>query len=462
MVVALNVPTVLVVAGFDPSCGAGYVADVLTCRVVGVYAVVVPTCIVVQDLDRVYAVYDVDHKVQREIVNSVTKRLEIKCIKVGVIRSRHCVELVRDLVTELKCPLVVDPIHRARDGTTLTPPEVLHYLLKELGSYITVLTPNIEEAKLLSGRSIEGIDDVVEVAKYLTKLGPRAVLVKGGHLPTSSKVIDVLYDRGSGVVKFFEHTRVGVKFHGIGCVLSSLIASHLAKGMDIVDAVEASTSLLNTMIQYSYSVALGTEYSVVNVLAPLEKDALRYRVLHSVKHAVELLERYGDVVSHLIPEVQMNLVEALPHPYARSIQDVVGIPGRIVRISNRAKAVSAPDFGASKHVARAVLTAMKFNPEVRSCANIVYCEELVKVLKELGYRVSSFNRAEEPEHIKATEGASIPWGIETAIRKVGYVPDAVIDYGDWGKEPHIYIFGKDAGDVVRKLIEIARRWRGSQ
>jgi hydroxymethylpyrimidine/phosphomethylpyrimidine kinase len=177
-----------------------------------------------------------------------------------------------------------------------------------------------------------------------------------------------------------------------------------------------------------------------------------------LKKAVEMLESHTEVAS-LIPEVQMNLVMALPYPYAKSVDDVAGIPGRIVRIGNKVKASGAPSFGASSHVARAVLKAMEYDKNIRAAADIRFSNEILEIIKNLGFTISFYDRREEPPEIKSKEGGTIPWGVEEAIKRVGKVPDVIYDPGDWGKEPIIKIFGKDAVDVANKIITIALNLR---
>ncbi|OYT67964.1 MAG: hypothetical protein B6U65_01275 [Candidatus Wolframiiraptor sp. EX4484-121] len=121
----------------------------------------------------------------------------------------------------------------------------------------------------------------------------------------------------------------------------------------------------------------------------------------------------------------------------------------------------APWFGASRHVANAVLTAMKFDPRIRSAMNLRYDKRLIEAAEKLGWTVSFYDRREEPEEIKRLEGRTVPWGIEVAVRRVGgRVPDLVYHLGDWGKEPMTLVFGRDSMDVVdkvRRLVAEASR-----
>jgi len=140
---------------------------------------------------------------------------------------------------------------------------------------------------------------------------------------------------------------------------------------------------------------------------------------------------------------------------AEEVGDVAAVPGRIVRIWDRVKASDHPWFGASSHVAKAVLTLMKHYPGMRAAMNIRYDEQFIEAAKDLGWVVSFYDRREEPEEVKRIEGATIPWGIEAAIKRAGgKAPDLIYHRGDWGKEPMMLIFGRDAVEVVEKLEKL--------
>jgi predicted fused transcriptional regulator/phosphomethylpyrimidine kinase len=143
-------------------------------------------------------------------------------------------------------------------------------------------------------------------------------------------------------------------------------------------------------------------------------------------------------------------------PYATSLSDVVGIPGRIVQLRDHVKASSCPEFGASRHVASMILTAMTKNPAVRSGMNIRYSTEIIDSCRKLGFSTASYDRRKEPEHLREVEGATIPWGVKSAIESAGLVPDVIYHLGDWGKEPMATVLGSSGTDVVEKALKIVR------
>ncbi len=174
-------------------------------------------------------------------------------------------------------------------------------------------------------------------------------------------------------------------------------------------------------------------------------------ILKELENAVRELENTENA-SFLCPEVQINFVYARKN--AKNINDVAGFPGRIVRVWNTLKSFTKPAYGASKHVAKALLVAMKYNSKIRACMNIKYDKDVEEACKKAGLKIASFDRRDEPEEIKKIEGKSTEWGINHAIQSVGYVPDVIFDCGDFGKEPIAFIFGRDPRDVLKKFKKI--------
>lgn len=445
----------LTIAGSDSGGGAGIQADLKTFAALGVHGLSVITSITAQNTYEVRAVFDLPLDIIKTQFEAVVEDIGVDAAKTGMLSRKEVVELVASLLKSYGIPTVVDPVMVAKSGAPLLREDAVEALVKKLIPVATVVTPNRFEAEKITGIQIKTVEDARKVAKVIVEdLGARAAVVKGGHLEGDESV-DVLYV--DGVFKEFRGKRVYTKnTHGTGCSFSAAIAAELAKGKPIVEAVRIAKEFITIAIEYGLDIGRG--YGPVNPTAWIYIPAEKYLVLENLKKAVEIIEENGELVSQLIPEVGMNIVMALPKPYARTVDDVAGIPGRIVRIGNKVKAVSPPEFGASKHMAKAVLTAMKYNEKIRAVANIRFSEEILKIIENLGYTVSFYDRSREPPEIKSVEGASIPWGIEEAIKSIGgKVPDAIYHRGDWGKEPMINIFGETAVDVAMKIIAIAKK-----
>lgn len=184
---------------------------------------------------------------------------------------------------------------------------------------------------------------------------------------------------------------------------------------------------------------------------PLEE----YKLLEDTRTAVQIVESTSEL-GLLIPEIGMNIAYAKPD--AARTEDVVGIPGRIRPIGGRPRASSAPDFGGSSHVSRAVLSIMKADPLRRAAINLRYDPRVITVCRTLDLEVSYFDRSDEPPEIKEVDGRTIPWGMQQALKQAGGVPDVVYDLGDIGKEPMVFIFGSSAVDVANTAMRIAKEY----
>ena len=173
-----------------------------------------------------------------------------------------------------------------------------------------------------------------------------------------------------------------------------------------------------------------------------------------VFRAMEILQ--GSRIGRLIPEVQSNIGFGLEN--ARTLNDVIGFPARIVKYGNDILVPVSPRFGGSRHVADIVLTVMRFDPSKRAVMNIKYNAELIKVCKNLKLRLGSFDRSMEPKKVRTLEGSSLEWGTAFAIRKCGFVPDIIFDKGGMQKEEMIRVIAEDIESLVEKILKIHQRY----
>ena len=139
-------------------------------------------------------------------------------------------------------------------------------------------------------------------------------------------------------------------------------------------------------------------------------------------------------------------------PGAEGIQDVAAFPGRIIRFKDTVASLSDPEFGASQHVAKIILTVMNFDPEYCSVMNIRYSKETLSRLKQKGFLIGQFDRRREPKKVKEKEGSSLEWGVQEVLRRMKKIPDFIYDEGDVGKEPMIRVLGRDPLEVVQKVV----------
>ncbi|MFX1465803.1 MAG: thiamine-phosphate synthase family protein [Promethearchaeota archaeon] len=195
---------------------------------------------------------------------------------------------------------------------------------------------------------------------------------------------------------------------------------------------------------------LGDDCHVCTELRTLDSIEISERsyVLSNMERAVSLLEN-SENFSVLMPKLRVNLAMAIPD--ANDVMEVAGIPGRIVLVRGKPKAVERPAFNVSHHIALVLLTIMKFDSNKRAVMNVRYDDEINRACQELNFSVSEFDRENAPKNVKDIN----IWGITTAVDTGNGVPDCICDIGAFGIEPCMYIIGNDAEDVVRKALDIA-------
>ena len=240
---------VLIVAGSDSGGGAGIQADIKTVTALGGYAATAVTALTAQDTRTVHSVHPVPADFVAEQMRVVLADIGADCIKTGMIHSVPIIEAVAETLARhgAGVPLVVDPVLVAKGGASLLEPSAMRALATALVGRADLVTPNIPEAERLAGLRISTVDDMARAAERIHRLGPKAVLVKGGHLKLE-RVTDLLSHPG-GIQRFHAHRIESRHTHGTGCTLASAIATGIAQGMPLVDAVDRARRYLRAAIE---------------------------------------------------------------------------------------------------------------------------------------------------------------------------------------------------------------------
>jgi hydroxymethylpyrimidine/phosphomethylpyrimidine kinase len=440
----------LSIAGSDCSAGAGIQADLKTFSALGVYGMTVVTSITAQNTSAVLSRYDLPVEIILDQIRAIFDDIGVDIVKTGMLGNRKISESVAKEIEEHDLPLVVDTPMFSQSGFPLLDENALGSFIGNLLPLATIATPNRIEAEKLSGLKINSLNDAKKAIEKIADMGPKAVVIKGGHAFSKKVAIDLLYYDGK--FKQFEEQRIDTKTtHGTGCIFASAIAAEMVKGSDIIATVTRAKKFVTKSIKFGLHIGKG--FGPVNPFADMYDNSEKYSVIKGLEDALAILENCKEVM-YLIPESQSNLAYALP--YAEDYLDVAGIPGRIVKLMDGVKASSCPKFGASSHVSRTILVAKKFDGSFRSAMNIKYSEKILESCKEIGLSTSFYDRTKEPNYIKVEEGMSTIWGAERAIKRNKKVPDAIFHKGDFGKEPMIIILGTNPQDVANKIIKIAK------
>ncbi len=439
--------TVLIIAGADPGAGAGLQQDLKAATLLGAYGLTVVTALTVQNSLGVQAMHPVAPEVVAAELEAVLSDFPVDAIKLGMLGTAAVVGGLARRFKEMAelPPLVLDPVLAAGGGFPLLAEDGVAALTGELLPLTTLLTPNVPEAARLTGLAIETPEDLAEAARRLQALGPRWVLAKGGHL--SGEPVDILTD-GKNTYHLPGSRLPAPHHHGSGCLLATACAAGLAQGLTVPEAVNRARSLVSQALRYG--LPLGRGVGPVNPYAPFAREQARYEVLEALQAAAARLQKEG--LDPLIPEVMTNLGYAVPYP--EGLEDVAAFPGRLVK-SHRGLLIPAPPaFGASRHIAAVILTAMGTHPELRAAMNIKYFEDLPEIAPLLGLHLAGFDRAEEPPEVKAKEGGTLAWGVASVLRAGEPPPDLVFDRGDWGREPMVRLLGPDPMAVAEKALAL--------
>ncbi len=441
----------LSIAGSDSGAGAGVQADLKTFSALGVYGCTAITALTAQNTKKVSEIFEVPSEIIEAQVASVMTDLPPDAVKIGMVYSRQAIDTVARSLKRAKMPIVLDPILAAGTGAKLLRDDALEPFVSRMVPLATLVTPNRMEAEKLSGVRIRSREDGIMAARRLRAQGARNVIVKGGHFG-SKTVTDILVDE-KGRLTEISNQRIDIKeSHGSGCNFSSAATAYLAKGLPLEVACRMANEYVHDAIKNALWIGRGLP--VTNPLTSIYRDAMRHRVLSELQEAIDrLLSLPG--FYRLLPETQTNFAYALPD--ASSHSDVAAVRGRIVRAGKQAVQVSRVEFGASRHMASAVLAYMSVRPYARSVINIRYEPELVEACRSL-FSVSSYDRSKEPRGVKEREGSTISWGTKAALARN---PKAEVIYhrGDVGKEPMITVFGANPAEVVEKIGRLLKRHR---
>ena len=440
---------ILTIAGSDSGGGAGIQADLKAITLLGGYGMSVLTALTAQNTVGVQAIHEVPPRFVEAQIDSVLSDIGVDAVKTGMLANAEIIKVVARKIRQYGMKrVVVDPVMVAKSGDSLLREDAREALIKELLPLSMVVTPNLPEASVLTGFKVNSVEGMKKAAHRIYELGAKHVVVKGGHL--RGMAIDVLHDGKR--FQEIESKRIETKnTHGTGCTFASAIATFLARGERVPEAVRTAKTFITLAIQSGLSLGKGS--GPTNPFAYVLREMERYRVLQELKKAFEVMKEAK--VGRLIPEVSSNLGYALPQ--AEGMEDVAAFPGRIVRYRDTVTAFGDPEFGASKHVANIILTVMKFRPEYCSAMNIRYSKENVNRIKRKGFLVAHFDRRLEPKRVKEKEGSSLEWGVGEVLKRMKRVPDFIYDEGDMGKEPMIRVLGRNPLDVVQKILKALGR-----
>jgi hydroxymethylpyrimidine/phosphomethylpyrimidine kinase len=250
-------PSVLTIAGSDSGGGAGIQADLKTIAALGAYGASAITALTAQNTQGVRAIHPVPPAFLKSQLEAIFEDITIDSVKIGMINTVEVAEVIAEILDRFQPGIVVfDPVMVSTSGAKLIQDETIAVLWKELFPRAGLITPNLDEAQILTGRKIGRVEDMIEAAEELIDKGCRAVLLKGGHL-IAPKLFDVFVQKGEKP-QIFESDYIESKnVHGTGCTLSSAIATYDALGNTLSESIRLAKIYVAAAIEAGKDITTG-------------------------------------------------------------------------------------------------------------------------------------------------------------------------------------------------------------
>ena len=429
----------LSIGGSDPSSGAGIQSDVKTFDALNAHGLTVITAITGQNTSSFGMIEPVSQKILKNQLDSVISDFKIDGIKIGMVYNSEIIKTIYKELKNIKIPIVLDPIIKSTTGGLLIEKIAINDFKKFLIPLATVITPNKFEAENLSEIKIDSKKSLQKAAKKIQDMGAKNIVITG--LETKNgQISDFILEKKK------RYTVSGKKIpkinHGSGCNYSSSLLFSLVNGTSLKEAVKFSKQFTYNSIKNARKIGYG-----IDITHMKNEDAIRTELIHAINKFVEIKNIYKS-----IPECQTNFVFSKKNP--KSVKDILGVSGRIVKTGNTATVAGDLSYGGSKHVATALITMNEKFPDIRAAINLKHNKETISKLRKKKLLISSYDRNEEPKNVKTKEGSSIAWGVKYAIKNSEEPPDVIYHKGDFGKEPMMIIFAKTPALIIEKISKL--------
>jgi hydroxymethylpyrimidine/phosphomethylpyrimidine kinase len=429
---------ILSIGGSDPSSGAGVQGDIRVASALGVNCFSVITAITSQNSTKFSDVESVSPRMIEKQIDAILSDFKVDVITIGMVYDSNTIRIIHSKLKGKKTLIILDPVIESTTGGMLLKKSALESFRKLLVPLCFVITPNVFEAEILSGVKITKESDLTKAAKKLSSLGAKKIVITG-HKFVKNKISDFAYESGKGHT--FSYDKMNYETHGSGCTFAFALGYAVASKNTLGEAVKFAKHFTYQSIENSQSLGRGIK------LTNPKKDKIKMDLSSAITEFENLRDSY-----RFIPECQTNFVYSKQNP--KSVSDILGVSGRIVKAGKRLVVAGGLEYGGSKHVASAVLTMQKKFPKIRSAINIRYDQKMIEKFQKTRNRILRYDRTNEPAKTKNRENSSISWGIENAIKDSKHSPDIVYHKGDVGKEPMIIIFGENPKQVVTKISKI--------
>ncbi|MCT4545446.1 MAG: bifunctional hydroxymethylpyrimidine kinase/phosphomethylpyrimidine kinase [Vallitalea sp.] len=245
----------LTIAGSDCSGGAGIQGDLKTFAAHGIYGMSVITAVTAQNTTKVSHIQGLDSITVSKQIEAILDDIRVDSIKIGMLFNKDIILAILNTLKKYDLPkIILDPVMVSTTGKILLEEDAREILIKEMFPLCHLITPNINEAELLTNLSIDNEEQMKRACKELYKLGPSNILVKGGHLQHTA--CDILYDGKE--FTYFNHKKINnSNTHGTGCALSSAIAANISKGYNTIEAIKLAKKYITKAIEGGFPIGAG-------------------------------------------------------------------------------------------------------------------------------------------------------------------------------------------------------------
>ena len=428
----------LSIGGSDPSSGAGIQSDIKTFSALDAYGLTVITSVTGQNTSNFGIVESVSKNILKNQLESVMSDFKIDGIKIGMVYNSEIIKIVYKYLKKLKIPIIVDPVIKSTTGGMLIKKSAISDFKKFIIPLATIITPNKFEAEILTKTKINSKNTPEKIAKIIQKMGAKNVVITGVEIK-KKQVLDFVLEKNKKY--YIMDKKISKINRGSGSIHSAAALYSIVKNKNIKESLKFAKKTTLNSIKNSKKVGKGIIITNVE-----RQDETKIKLSNAINEFIKIKNIYEN-----IPECQTNFVYSKEKP--KSIKEILGISGRIVKAGKEVIIAGNLSYGGSKHVATALLTVNKKYSKIKSAINLKYKKETISKIKKLKLVTYDYDRTKEPPNIK-NKGSTIEWGIKNAIKNSRKPPDIIYHKGDFGKEPMIIVFAETPDILMKKIMKI--------
>ena len=428
----------LSIGGSDPSAGAGIQSDIKIFSKFNVHGLTVVTAITGQNTSNFEMVEPVSKKILENQLKTIIEDFKIDGIKIGMVYNSEIIKIIYQYLKKLKIPIVVDPVIKSTTGGMLIEKSAIVDFKKLIVPLATIITPNKFEAQILTKTKINFKNKPEKIAKMIQKMGAKNVVITGVKIE-NKKILDFVLEKNKKY--FLSGDKISKINRGSGNIHSAATLYAIVKNESTKNALEFAKKITLDSIKNSQKLGKGIVITNMN-----KQDRVKKELSISINEFTKIKNIFLN-----IPECQTNFVYCKQKP--KSIKEILGISGRIVKAGKEVIVAGDLEYGGSKHVATALLAVNRKFPNIQSAINLKYKKETISKIKKIKLTTYDYDRNQEPQNIKK-KGSTIEWGIKNAIKNSKKSPDIIYHKGDFGKEPMIILFGESPEEVIKKILKI--------